>query len=379
MDNNDSVNRDTLDDDIMQCRADILRNRNKTKAPDAENPFNRTNNIANRVSPSAANSVETTSEVAKAPSTEATPLSGEKKVKIPLFEELIAPAKLPVEATWETPIENVTEIKLENLPNDSDILVTPEEEAALFPVSENDQALQDNTQTQESEIEEGLDALRKVIAEANEEDEPETQELEETQITEEIPNIEASEILSVEKENIAEDNGNLDAPEKMAVPKAEQEKTADTPEVIETQASSSTKIPEFNLTEKILTEERQVASGRRQRPPAGRKLNVMPIAGTVGQIIKEAKRAVLRTEKNKESLSHTPPVQKPVEIPDNKPIAFDRIEIEKIEEVRCEPELSMGACQVINDSDRLNPFQEDIIISIVSRDIARFCGELEKA
>lgn len=445
MDNGSSVNRDNLDEDIMQCRADILRSRNRSEGPApvtpeaanlqtpdvAENPFRRTNVVAGRVSPFLAKKADTISEVSDTPPVE----SSEKKVRIPLFEELIMPVKRPVEAQWETPLEVQPEAEIEDVvidqgnveqvievSDDLDILVTAEEEAAIFSDTDADQSQQEDPKAKELAIGEGFDALRRVVAEANTQEQLDVEELQEIKGIEEMIGNEEGDGFAIEKVNIEAEADDTDilvnaadtsdttdlndfldsvheitedtplsndsetvdwieATEEMAAVTQEPEliaddpKTVDAPKEVEESNVTCAMIPKFDLAEQILKEQRQVASNRRQRPAASRNLNVMPIAGTVGQIIEEAKRAVLRSAKKKESLIETQSTQPIEEVVKKKALVFDKIEIEKIEDDHCQPVLSVAACQIVNDSDRLNPFQEDIIIEIVSRDIAQFCGE----
>jgi hypothetical protein len=316
MDHDNSINRETLDDDILQCRADIMKNR-KSPSPSA-----RTDNVA--ATP---------------------PVADEKTVRIPAFEDLARPKKQVVDGQWETSLKVKPESDI-----DPAQIVTAEEEAALFPVTEPPATEHDNPHTQQYASNHGLDALREVVAQADDTD-----------------NIE---------------------------PISNPEESSD----------NTSMIPELNLAEKILTEQRHVASKRRQRPAAARNLNIMPIAGTVGKIIEEAKKAVAQSGKKNNPVPETPAAAEPEKKPDKKPLAFDRIEVEKVEKIEIvepiqqiekieideqteqidkieqehqEPVLSVAACRIVNDSDRLNPFQEDIISDIVSRDIAQFCGELE--
>lgn len=353
MDHDNTVNREKLDDDILQCRADILRSRQRSK-------------------PSAS-----TEPIAQAPA-----VADKKTVRIPPFQELITQKKPVVDGQWETPLQVEPETEL-----DPENIVTAEEEAALFPPG--DISEQDYCQIQETASEEGLEALREVVELASSQARQEIEELDNIEGIEDMMAGEGVEVLADENADadVSAEAENLNDP---------QEDISNVEPISETEESHNvtSTIPKFNLAEKILTEQRQVASKRRQRPTAPRSLNVMPIAGTVGKIIEEAKKAVAESAKKMASVTETPVMPAYEEIVEKKPLTFDRIEVEKIEdieqveqiekieqiemveELHQEPALSVAACIIVNDSDRLNPFQEDIITDIVSRDIAQFCGEL---
>jgi len=132
-------------------------------------------------------------------------------------------------------------------------------------------------------------------------------------------------------------------------------------------------IPSFDIAEKILAQQRKVASNRRQRPQQKRDLSkIMPIAGTVGQIVDQAKKAASvkkqETEADVEKAAAPPSIEMPEPV--------ETINIQPIEERTDRLELSVAASGIIKDAGTLDPYQQDIIADIVSNDIAMFCGEL---
>lgn len=429
MENDNLDNQEVLDDDIMQCRADILRSRARAKAKDTvtantdiadvtaqisrDNPVKRADVTAARVNPSAAKkNDENTSEI-----TNSSP--AEKKIRIPQFEDLVSSENQVVEGLWETslntepksppqeqthPVPAPEEIAMaesqpaqdnsiasqEEPPEigfelDPDNIVTDEEEQALFGESQAREPEIDDCQTETEATEEGLEALRRVVAEAKNQAQPEIDKLEDI---EDIMNDEDIEQLPDEKASEGTTE-NIDDTETMNVTDLieptedtddftveDVQQTPDDDPVVEEPQTNNTMIPKFDLAEQILKEQRQVASKRRQRPARARNLNIMPIAGTVGQIIERAKKAVATAAKKNETEPKTKPIQTRQETAKIEPVDFDTIEIVPIQQEHTEPVLSVAACRVINESDRLNPFQEDIIVDIVSRDIAKFCGKL---
>ncbi|MBW8016732.1 MAG: hypothetical protein FVQ82_11140 [Planctomycetes bacterium] len=446
MENDNLNNQEILDDDIMQCRADILRNRNRTKAKDSpapdpdpaspadqtsrDNPVKRSDVVATRVDPNAAKkNVESISETMdSSPDSGADDAAG-KTVRIPQFEDLIASENQVVDGLWETPLktepkpepqikqdeeaavetgaheqptqeqvqpvdagdEDVAEVGFEL---DQDNIVTPQEEQALFGASETEDSEINDTQSQTEATEQGLEALRKVVAEAKNQAQPEIDELEDiedimnNEDIQQIPEAKAADGPS-EKNNDTTEIMNItdlleqtEDPDDISIEDIQEdsgeEKMTDLPDEspAHREPAANTTIPKFDLAEQILKEQRQVASKRRQRPAPARNLNVMPIAGTVGQIIEQARKAVAAAAEKKDSEPKTQPAPIPDETDEMKPVVFDTLEVAEFPNDRPEPVLSVAACCVINESDRLNPFQEDIIINIVSRDIARFCGEL---
>jgi len=370
-----------LDDDILQCRADILQNLSRND--DAEPTFNRNNAAARRVRPSAGKSGGP--EISKKPETK-------NDIRIPQFEDLVASENQVVDGIWESPevselkpepemdVKDQAVAKKENsdevLPLDREIVVTEEEEMALFDGCEPE-AIAENSD-EENGSEDGLEALRKIVAEAENNLQPITEETTNTdEVTaggdiEQITDEAASETEGIEIELAA-----TEAVEEPTQPEVTEEPVTSLPEDdLTAGVETGSSIPNFNLAEKILTEQRQTVSRRRQRPERARNLNVLPIAGTVGKIIERARQAAAKTAEKSEAV-------KIVEIPETlketvsqAPAKPNVVETVEFNEEPVEPVLSAAACRVINDSDRLNPFQENIIVEIVSRDIARFCGEL---
>ncbi len=366
MDHDNSINRETLDDDILQCRADIMKNR-KRSGPSAK-----------------ADHVAATG-----------PVTDKKTVRIPAFDELVPTEKQVVDGQWETPLKVKPEIEI-----DPGQIVTAEEEAALFPVTETSATEHDDPHTQEYASDDGLDALREVVAQASSEARQEIEELDDTEELapcDDQPEIIADPAESAEVEPEIEMGIESEIELELELEEELKNKTDNAEPISNAEESSdnTSMIPELNLAEKILTQQRNVASKRRQRPAAARNLNVMPIAGTVGKIIEEARKAVAESAEKNTPVAETPAATEPEKMPEKKPLVFDRIEVEKVEVVEeiekidktemveqieqehQEPVLSAAACRIVNDSDRLNPFQEDIISDIVSRDIAQFCGDLE--
>ena len=327
----------------MQCRMDILRSRNQSK----ENETAPTPAEPAEISGQASD--ETHVKRSDTVAARVKHIADESKVRIPDFEDLVSSENKVFDGIWETPVKNdpksetqirqneeinaetavqpaqeqtqsssdAAEEKLDDpgLELDPDNIVTAEEEQALFGEPETEVSEIEEPQSKSETAEKGLDALRKIVAEAKNHDQPEINEV--------------------------EDAVNMT-------------------------------IPKFDLAEQILKEQRQVASKRRQRPARSRNLNVMPIAGTVGQIIEQAKKAA----QQKDSQPIAQPDLNPDETDETEPVDFDKMEVVKFQDDPGEPVLSVAACRIVNESNRLNPFQEDIIIDIVSRDIARFCGEL---
>ena len=401
MENDNLDNQEVLDDDIMQCRADILRSRTRAKAKDTvtantdiaditsqisrDNPVKRAGVTAARGNPSAAKKTE-------------------KSVRIPQFEDLVASENQVVDALWEAPLDtepqpqpqpqkqaepviaaeqdSASEIGFELDPNN---IVTNEEEQALFGESQAREPEIDDCQEETEATEEGLEALRRVVAEAKNQAQPEIDELEDIEDImndeniEQLPDEKASEdttknVDDTEAMNVtdliepAEDTDDLTIEDVKQAP--------DDDPAVEEPHGNNTMIPKFDLAEQILKEQRQVASKRRQRPARAKNLNIMPIAGTVGRIIENARKAVAAAAEKKQAEPKTQPAPTPQETAEIEPVDFDSMEIVPIQQEHTEPVLSVAACCVINESDRLNPFQEDIIVDIVSRDIAKFCGKL---
>jgi len=157
MENNNSSMPEKLDDDILQCRSDILRSRKKAKQA-LENDTD---------------STEKQAEVAPAQT------DNEKTIRIPRYEELVESTNV-VDAKWEnkkseklqplvieetqTPAPKQTSdtddtITIEQAPAvnidqqettdqvdtpSEDILVTPQEEEALLSFDSDDQDVQSN-------------------------------------------------------------------------------------------------------------------------------------------------------------------------------------------------------------------------------------------
>lgn len=413
-------NHENLDDDIMQCRADILRSRSKAKdsQPSAQasedNPFKRDDVTATRVNPFVAKKTDKDD----ADTTESQP--AENKIRIPQFEELVASHDQVVEALWETPEktepktdmqisqeETVAEIDQKqtqqqpSAPTGFDLdpknIVTAEEEQALFDDAVTNDT-EGDTQPLEEAAEQGLDDLRKLIEQAQNQAQPQIDELEDieeimtTDDIEQNPAEDTDETADIIEETgdnmnvtdlLESDQDQEEIVNKEIEPNSNEETTSDVIDENQSpdQSEKETNIPEFDLAEKILKEQRQVASRRRQRPTTARNLNVMPIAGTVGRIIEQAKKAVAAAAEKNETQPSPAADPNPIETEyaeteSEKPVEFDTMEVVEINQEITEPVLSVAACRIINESDRLNPFQEDIIVDIVSKDIARFCGEL---
>ncbi len=99
------------------------------------------------------------------------------------------------------------------------------------------------------------------------------------------------------------------------------------------------RIPRFDLAQQILTEQRRAASMRRKKPvEEGTVGNVIPATGTVGQIIREAKKGVADVSRS---------VQ----------------------------QLSPGAHGTIKGADNLSPAQQGIIAEVVTMEIAKLCDD----
>ncbi|MCF7955506.1 MAG: hypothetical protein K9M75_06870 [Phycisphaerae bacterium] len=411
MENDNLDNQESLDDDIMQCRADILRSRNRAKTANTgtantdiadinsqisrDNPVKRAGITANRVNPSAAKKEdESISQTAGSS-------PAEKKIRIPHFEDLVTSKDQVVDALWESPAnpeqEEVTEIGFDL---DPDNIVTDEEEQALFGETQDQEPEISGCRTQAEATEEGLEALRKIVAGAKNQAQPEIDELEDMEdiINEEdienIPDekadddytenfddtetINLTDLIEPTEDEDTDDFTVEDIQEDSADDSAIEEISAmdDENAPAEQPQANNTMIPKFDLAEQILKEQRQVASKRRQRPAGARNLNIMPIAGTVGQIIERAKKAVATAAEKKQAEPKTKPAPARQETEKTNYVEFDSMEIVPFQQDPAEPVLSVAACRVINESDRLNPFQQDIIVQIVSRDIAKFCGKL---
>lgn len=138
-------------------------------------------------------------------------------------------------------------------------------------------------------------------------------------------------------------------------------------------------VPEFDISKRILVNERLAASGRRQKAGAGREKKDVPAAAEPKNIIPEATGsmgALLNEAKRKRG-----GVVKPVEakVPE-KPIAavekkIPIVELPKriIKDVKITSETIIKQPSI---SERINDLQQRIISEIVARDLARFCGEL---
>ena len=382
---NDNLNyQEILDDDIMQCRADILRNRTRAQVSsieniadqtDSDNPVKRTDVTAKRIRPGNAGDNAADNKTA------------ESKVRIPHFEDLVSTNNQVVDALWESPEKvepqpSPQEEKTQQVDTpeigfelDPENIVTTEEEQALLGESQAPEPVIEDTQMQTETSDEGLEELRKIIAEAKNQAQPEIEKLED------IDNIISDgDIRQIDESKACEDTAEeTNDTETMSLTDLAEPEQPDRDLSAQTAPADNTNIPKFDLAEQILKEQRQVASKRRKRPAGAGNINVMPIAGTVGRIIENARKAVAAAAEKNESPPETNPAIAPQEITEPETADFDSIEIEIIKQDHAEPVLSAADCRVINEFDRLNPFQEDINVDIVSRDIARFCGQLSTA
>ncbi|HIJ67408.1 MAG TPA: hypothetical protein HPP51_03895, partial [Planctomycetes bacterium] len=104
-------------------------------------------------------------------------------------------------------------------------------------------------------------------------------------------------------------------------------------------------IPRFNLAQQILAEQRRIASGRRSKSTEpGRGTSIRPAIGTIGRIIREAKKAPVGDNEAVESGLH----------------------------------LSFGVYGVIDGFDNLKPTQQQVVADIVTSDISRLCVDDER-
>jgi hypothetical protein len=137
-------------------------------------------------------------------------------------------------------------------------------------------------------------------------------------------------------------------------------------------------VPEFDISKRILVNERMAASGRRQRAgvsrekketPAAEPKNIIPEAtGSMGALLNEAKRkrgGVVRPVEAKVPEQPIAAVEKKMPI----------VELPKriIKDVKITSETVIKQPSI---SERINDLQQRIISEIVARDLARFCGEL---
>lgn len=385
MENNNSPKTEKLDDDILQCRNDILRNRKKNQQT------TEINTDTAKQSPAENLPADPAKPVVSGPST-----SHDDKVRIPRYEELVDSTQV-VDAKWENKKSEKLEpliipepktsdnsisvddtisieqappvaipqpaIQEERLQDDTDAgkiqdgekeidlteesIITPEEEDALLSFDDAGYG-----QETDSKTEERLEILKQQVADAKANAQAEIEELEGI---EELIDIDGIEKIADEKTEEA---------------KTEEIKTNQQPFARVKEKVDS--IPSFDIAEKILAQQRKVASNRRQRPLIKRNLSdVMPIAGTVGQIIEQAKRAAnIKNEiiETADEKTFDEPVNEVSE-------TTETIVIERDEQRSDIFELSVAASGIIKDSGTLDPYQKDIISGIVSRDIAVFCGE----
>ena len=105
-------------------------------------------------------------------------------------------------------------------------------------------------------------------------------------------------------------------------------------------AEKEKEIPRFNLAQQILAEQRRIASGRRSKSTEpGRGTSIRPATGTIGRIIREAKKAPVGDNEAVEQGLH----------------------------------LSCGVYGVIDGFDNLKPTQQQVVADIVTSDISRLC------
>ncbi len=139
----------------------------------------------------------------------------------------------------------------------------------------------------------------------------------------------------------------------------------DEPEVVvaKDDAKSKSVIPEFNLGEQILKEQRKVAAVRRKRPAGAGVWSVVyekPV-GTIGQVMAETNKLV------------TPLPVRQVTVAVGKPV--DRVvpAVSEAKLVRERPEKVPGT---FNSVDKMTNDQQRIIAGIVTADIMRMCGSV---
>lgn len=137
----------------------------------------------------------------------------------------------------------------------------------------------------------------------------------------------------------------------------------DEPEVVvaKDDAESKSVIPEFNLGEQILKEQRKVAAVRRKRPTVApvRSVSIEKPGGTIGEVISETKKLVTPLPVRQVAVAVAKPVDRVVPV------------VNKAELVRERPE---KVPDTFNSVDEMTNDQQRIIAGIVTADIMRMCG-----
>jgi hypothetical protein len=290
--------------------------------------------------------------------------------KIPSFEEMISKQTEPVET--ETPEEIPA---VEDVPDQFAVVEdVPEEVAAVENIPEEIQVVEDTVEEAIVLEDESEGSGMEVLADADWQLGGETVELvEDTENDEELEDI-LEDAESEEDTDVLMNSDQID-PSSPVVSKAEQEELLaefdaideddlldddddqedqaefekDIEEGLAAMSAADEKqdddIPEFNVYDRILSDERKESSTRRQGPGdnGGAKNNVPAVSGTVGDIINKSK-----GDANNET---------PQENLEDKVSSTDTVH------------------GIIHGHDNMNDIQAEIISDIVARQIAKYYGK----
>lgn len=131
-------------------------------------------------------------------------------------------------------------------------------------------------------------------------------------------------------------------------------------------------VPQFDLAEQILAEQRKSVAAQR-KGPAGRKstTRIAPASGTVGKVISENKKSAAKETPSLSDLKTPQTAAKKDE-----PVEADREEVvSKDEPMRSgrNTQSSPAVMNIVCGEDNLSSFQRQIVSEIIARDISLHC------
>lgn len=334
-----------LDKDIMQCKADILRasgspNRKK-QTPDSiseDAPTLKLQPIATNIKEIPPVPKKTSDLVELRPA--------QSKKKMTLHEETRAAVdddsenNSPIEIAPTDESEDIVQVMIDEALVNVTLIESPEEDmdcdrpVTIIDLTDNDLA-KDNT-----ELDENIEEIF-----APDDDQMPSEELldpedvnlgtnTEKELTDDLPEISSMELLGQ-----VINQHDSDAEQTTDTRETQTTLSADEPD------ETKTKIPEFNLADQILTEQRNMVAERRKKPSGTNGQNnkhITPPTGTVGAII----------DRSHKSIPNNTPKEKHVVNPRN---------------------LTWAVHHLINDEMNMNIQQQRIITDIVRRDIMGLC------
>jgi len=334
-----------IDSDILRCRADILRARRVVAAvPKQESSDSPASDTKNRVKP-------TEKGPAQAEQNSQTQTKTEQEAKA-VAEKARQEARAAREkAEHEAKARAEAEEKI----NAEQDLKTAAQKAQQEARAAREKAQQEAGSAREKAQQE---AKARVEAEqkAKSESEARAKAEQEAKAAAEKTQQEVAARVEAEQKAKLESEARIKAEQeaKAAAEKAQQEVAARAGAKVEAACVASEansgqeadkQIPRFNLAQQILSEQRRVASMRRGRPTEpGGSTEARPATGTIGQIIREAKRKAGDVSETAETVL----------------------------------QLSCGVHGVIKGQDNLDPAQQQVISDIVTLDIARLCVDEDR-